>query len=108
MGAGAQQAGQGQGVEMRPWAPILTLALLAFAVVLLPAEAEAAPSKFIYELCDPALPGGAKPATSLSGPYAIAVNGFDTCEQQGGSVGNPAGCIYERFGRGRGPLRRCP
>jgi hypothetical protein len=53
----------------------------------LPAEAEAAPSKFVYELCDPTLPGGAKPATSLSGPFAIAVNGFNTCEQQGGSVG---------------------
>ena len=56
-----------------PWrTTILSAALVLTASILAsaPAVAQAAPSRFIYELCDPSLPGGNPPALN----YAVNLN----------------------------------
>jgi hypothetical protein len=65
--------------------------LIALLVVLFGAfapSAQGSPSRFIYEVCDPALPGGS-PATitSFPPPSVINVAPFDTCASPDGSLG---------------------
>lgn len=70
----------------------VSLFLLAAAVAL-PAwgiaasAASAAPSKFVYELCDSALPGGGNPAISFTVNPGVPIGYFDNCSQPGGSIG---------------------
>ena len=64
-----------------------TLILITSILATAAAEAQAAPSSFIYELCDPTLPGGNPPALDYAvnpGPF---VQAFDNCATPGGSVG---------------------
>lgn len=74
----------------RPWRITIILAaliLVAQVFASAPAGAEAAPSRFIYELCDSSLPEGSPPALNYAidpGPF---VQAFDTCATPGGSVG---------------------
>ncbi|MGH2936873.1 MAG: hypothetical protein ACRDPE_01985 [Solirubrobacterales bacterium] len=59
-------------------ATLLAALLAAFAP-----GAQAAPSRFVYELCDPSIPGGSPPTVAVTGQIAP----FDTCAQIGGWVG---------------------
>jgi hypothetical protein len=69
----------------RAWC-LLTAAL--FLVVLgAPSPAGAAPSKFVYELCDSALPGGGNPGLEFSANPGVPIGYFNNCAQPGGSVG---------------------
>jgi hypothetical protein len=53
----------------------------------LPAPAGAAPSKFIYELCDSALPGGNSPPASFVANPGVPLTPFNNCAQPGGAIG---------------------
>jgi hypothetical protein len=64
---------------------VMTLLLTSVLGVMAPA-AHAAPSRFVLELCDPAIPGGSPPAmTAFALPTSITP--FDTCGQSGGWAG---------------------
>lgn len=52
-----------------------------------PAAAGAEPSKFVYELCDSALPGGSSPAAQFHVNPGVPLTPFDTCAQPGGAIG---------------------
>jgi hypothetical protein len=53
----------------------------------LPPPAGAAPSKFVYELCDSALPGGNIPSADFHVNPGVPLTPFDTCAQPGGAIG---------------------
>jgi hypothetical protein len=57
--------------------------VLAVLFAILASGAQAAPSRFVYELCDPAIPGGSPPSVTVTGQIAP----FDTCGRIGGWVG---------------------
>jgi hypothetical protein len=61
--------------------------LLSFAAPVSVHQASAAPSRFVYELCDSALPGGGNPSASFTVNPGVPLTPFDTCAQPGGSVG---------------------
>jgi len=50
-------------------------------------QASAAPSKFVQQLCDSALPKGNSPAVSFVVNPGVPIGWFDTCAQPGGSIG---------------------
>ncbi|HWW66506.1 MAG TPA: hypothetical protein VNY83_00850 [Solirubrobacterales bacterium] len=62
------------------------IALLALGISF-PAAANAAPARFVYEVCDSALPGGSTPGVSFSVNPGVALSGSNTCAQPGGSLG---------------------
>lgn len=75
-------------------------AILAIALVIFAASAAAASSacalgtpgaRFVWESCDPALPGGnpppAQPPGSPPGDVGLPISFFDTCAQPNGSIG---------------------
>lgn len=78
-------------------AAALIVVLLVVAVALVPADASAAPSKFVQELCDSALPGGGVPAWSFSVNPGAAFSPFVTCELPGGSIGISQGQTSATF-----------
>lgn len=49
--------------------------------------ASAAPSKFIYETCDSALPGGNPPSASFTANPGVPMTPFQTCAAPGGAIG---------------------
>jgi hypothetical protein len=53
----------------------------------LPTPATATPSKFIYQLCDSALPGGNSPKGRFVVNPGVPMTPFNTCAQPGGSIG---------------------
>jgi hypothetical protein len=68
--------------------PRLAVALLLSLAALLSAtQASAAPSRFVYELCDSALPGGGSPSASFTVNPGAPLTPFNTCAQPGGSIG---------------------
>lgn len=66
---------------------IIWLGTLAAILGWAPTGASAAPSKFVYELCDSALPGGGDPSASFTVNPGVPFTPFDTCAQPGGSIG---------------------
>lgn len=83
----------------RPRRGHLGIAAVALAIALLaPAGASAAPSKFVQELCDPTLPGGASPSAQFVGNPSGPLTPFDTCAQPNGGIGiaetGPASATY--------------
>lgn len=64
--------------------------------------AAAAPSKFVYETCDSALPGGNPPAASFVVNPGVPFTPFQTCASPGGSIGisetGPTGASYAYWG----------
>jgi hypothetical protein len=66
--------------------PLLTATAL-MGVGALPSAANAAPSKFVYELCDSALPGGNSPPASFVVNPGVPLTPFNTCAQPGGAIG---------------------
>jgi hypothetical protein len=64
---------------------VTALALLGLGV--LPSTAAASPSKFIYETCDSALPGGNSPKARFVVNPGVPMTPFDTCAQPGGAIG---------------------
>jgi hypothetical protein len=65
----------------------LTAAALAIALIgLAPAAAKAAPARYIYEMCDSALPGGGDAGVHFAANDPSAFTGSDTCGQAGGSL----------------------
>lgn len=84
MSAGRGRATRYPGVRRSP------LLLLAGTIVVLigafsATATGAAPSRFVYELCDSDLAGGNPPAATFSGSPAFTP--FQTCAQEGGSIG---------------------
>lgn len=61
--------------------------LLALAALACTGPASASPSRFVYELCDSALPGGGDPSASFTVNPGVPFTPFDTCAQPGGSLG---------------------
>jgi hypothetical protein len=57
------------------------------SVAALPAPAGAAPSKFVYELCDSTLPGGNSPPASFVVNPGVPLTPFNSCAQPGGAIG---------------------
>jgi hypothetical protein len=53
----------------------------------LPVPAGAAPSKFVYELCDSTLPGGNSPPASFVVNPGVPLTPFNNCGQPGGAIG---------------------
>jgi len=68
---------------------LVLLTLLSSLVVTIgvPAPAAAAPSKFVQELCDSALPGGGVPEYSFSANPGAPFSPFQNCATPGGSMG---------------------
>ncbi len=64
----------------------LALICLAGISVFLAAGATASPSRFVYEACDSALPGGNVPGATLKINYGTPYTGGNNCEQPGGSL----------------------
>lgn len=67
------------------FAAVLILASAAPASA--PAGAQAAPSRFIYELCDSALPAGNSPQLNFVVNPGVPIGYWNNCSQPGGSVG---------------------
>ncbi len=65
----------------------LTLVIVAACLLCLPAFAEAAPSKFVSEQCDPQLPGGAPPSANFVGTPGGPFTPFQNCASPGGAIG---------------------
>jgi hypothetical protein len=63
-----------------------SLALAALALAVLPAGAEASPSRYVYEMCDSVLPGGGVAGVlhSQSGGQPWGLD--DNCDEPGGSL----------------------
>lgn len=70
-----------------PRGPALAFLLCLFGLAVAATPAAAAPSKFIYLLCDPALPGGNPPAARFTVNPGVPFTPFQTCAQPGGSIG---------------------
>jgi hypothetical protein len=69
-------------------ASALTVFLSSLILVVgAPAQATAAPSKFVQEFCDSALPGGGVPEYSFSVNPGAAFAPFQNCASPGGSMG---------------------
>ncbi len=69
----------------RRW--LAALALSAAALALVPASAGAAPARYVYEVCDSALPGGGTAGVSFVVNPGVPLSPFNTCAQPGGSIG---------------------
>jgi hypothetical protein len=67
--------------------PAALLAIAIVALLGLSAQAEASPARFVYELCDSALPGGANPNLHFVVDPGVAIGYFDNCASPGGAVG---------------------
>jgi hypothetical protein len=63
------------------------LVIAAAWLLCLPALAEAAPSKFVSEQCDPQLPGGAPPSADFVGTPGGPFTPFQNCASPGGAIG---------------------
>jgi hypothetical protein len=83
MKAGGSRGLLGRGGRW-PGAAIL-VALLG--ICLLAAPAAQATSRFTYELCDSALPGGGVPAISFHANPGVAYTPFQSCASPGGAIG---------------------
>jgi hypothetical protein len=75
----------------------LIVLALAAATALLPGTASAAPSKFVQELCDSALPGGGVPEWSFTANPGVAFTPFVSCALPGGSMGISQGQTSATF-----------
>ena len=73
----------------REFAPLLQCLCLALAIcaAMLPSSASAGPARYVYEVCDPALPGGGTPGVKFSVNPGVPFIGSNTCAQPGGSLG---------------------
>jgi len=68
-------------------AVITTLLVAVWAGATFASGASAAPSKFIYETCDSALPGGNPPAADFHVNPGVPMTPFQNCAAPGGSIG---------------------
>ncbi|MFN8215692.1 MAG: hypothetical protein U0R71_03765 [Solirubrobacterales bacterium] len=77
------------GAGARRLATLLAIALLLAlpALASVPARAHAAASRFIYELCDPALPAGNSPQLNFVVNPGLPITYWNNCSQAGGSLG---------------------
>ncbi len=64
---------------------LLTVVLALLGLGIFASAATASPSRFAYEVCDSALPGGGSPATSFTSQSSMAA--FNNCASPGGSMG---------------------
>jgi hypothetical protein len=65
---------------------LLSSVALAWMAVL-PSAASAGPARYVYEVCDSALPGGGTPGVKFAVNPGVAFSGTNTCAQPGGSLG---------------------
>jgi hypothetical protein len=76
---------------------VVAAAMIATATA---GRAEAQPSRFVYELCDSAVPGGDPPAIEFHTEPGAAFAPFDTCSSPGGSIGvSETGQVTQAAGR---------
>lgn len=68
-------------------ASVLAVLLSSLMLAIAAAPAAAAPSKFVQELCDSALPGGGVPEYSFSANPGAPYAPFQNCASPGGSMG---------------------
>jgi hypothetical protein len=66
---------------------LVAVVLLVLTALACAGQANASASRFVYELCDPALPGGGNPSASFTVNPGVPLTPFDTCAQPGGSIG---------------------
>ncbi|MGN6258871.1 MAG: carboxypeptidase-like regulatory domain-containing protein [Solirubrobacterales bacterium] len=71
--------------------------LIVLGAALAPQAASAAPSKFVQELCDSALPGGGVPEWSFTANPGVAFSPFVSCAVPGGSMGISQGQTSATF-----------
>jgi hypothetical protein len=71
-----------RGWRVAALAPALAIA----GLVLLPAAAGAGPSRYVFEICDSALPGGGDAGVKFAKSPGQPWSAFDTCDQPGGSL----------------------
>jgi hypothetical protein len=76
---------------------LLIALLLVAGAALAPASASGAPSKFVQELCDSALPGGGVPEWSFTANPGVAFTPFVSCALPGGSMGISQGQTSATF-----------
>ena len=86
-GTGKQRLSRG-GLFRYGRAGLAALGLAGLASALVPASASAAPARYVYEMCDSALPGASVPAgITVVGGSRNGLTPFDTCASPGGSIG---------------------
>jgi hypothetical protein len=62
------------------------LALVALASALVPHAADAAPARYVFEICDSALPGGGSAGVVLGQHPSLPFSSEDTCAAPGGAI----------------------
>lgn len=72
---------------MRRLTVVLVLAAVVAILGWVPPAASAAPSKFVSELCDSELPGGAAPSADFHVNPGVPFTPFQSCAQPGGAIG---------------------
>jgi hypothetical protein len=81
--AGAIASGHFNRIAL--WLVALAIAAVSWGV-LAPSAASAAPSKFVYEECDSALPDGGDPQVSFTVNPGVPIGYSDTCSQPNGAL----------------------
>ncbi len=64
----------------------LLAVFIAFAALVTPGTASASPARYIYEVCDSALPSGNTPGVKFAVNPGVAFSGTNTCAQPGGAL----------------------
>ncbi len=65
---------------------LLVTALATTLVLLIADQAKAAPARYVYEMCDSALPGGGDAGVSFAVNPGVPYTPTDSCNQPGGSL----------------------
>jgi hypothetical protein len=84
--------------RMRRWSAAALGAATAIFAIATSAGAAAPPARFVYELCDPALPGGSVPAASFHKNPTASYEPWQNCASPGGWIGiRETGAISTEF-----------
>ncbi len=88
---------------------LLTWIVCGACAALIPSTANAAPSRYIYEVCDSALPGGGTPEAHFSANPGAALSPSNSCAQPGGSLSiTETGHLAATYGYWEVPIARPP
>lgn len=75
------------------WSPIkaglgfVCASMMLASSAALPSTANAAPARYVYEVCDPALPGGGTPGVRFVANPGAPIGAGNTCAHPGGTLG---------------------
>ena len=76
----------GRGRPCRGWLGAAAALAITFLAVL-PASADASPSRYVFEMCDSALPGGGDAGVTFNESTANVYTAVDSCNKPFGSLG---------------------